>query len=74
MYIVKTGESVKKFVVKYDAAEYFKSRLVETIKKSPYLTGLEKMTTIAAIDGFMFRFRGGIDDSVNAFGIELKSE
>lgn len=74
MYIVKTGNIVKKFSVKYDAAEYFKSRLVKTIKNNPYLTGLEKMSTIAAIDGFMYRFHGGIDNNVNAFGIELKSE
>ena len=32
------------------------------------------MATITAIDGFMYRFRGGIDNSINAFGIELKSE
>lgn len=74
MYIVKTGKMAKKFDVKYDAAEYFKNRLVKTIKNSPYLTGLEKMETIAAIDGFMFRFRGGLDTEVKAFGIELKSE
>lgn len=54
--------------------EYFKNRLVKTVKNSPYLTGLEKMATISAIDGFMYRFRGGADNSVNAFGIELKSE
>lgn len=74
MYTVKTGNTVKKFVVKYDAAEYFKSRLEETIKRSPYLTGLEKMATLVAIDGFMYRFRGGLDTEVKAFGIELKSE
>jgi hypothetical protein len=74
MYIVKTGNTVKKFSVKYEAAEYFKHRLEKTIKGNPYLTGLEKMATIAAIDGFMYRFRGGIDNNINAFGIELKSE
>lgn len=74
MYIVKTGSTIKKFSVKCDAAEYFKNRLVKTVKNSPYLTGLEKMATIAAIDGFMYRFRSGVDNSVNAFGIELKSE
>lgn len=74
MYIVKTGNIVKSFSVKYEAAEYFKHCLEKTIKDSPYLTGLEKMSTIAAIDGFMYRFRGGIDNSVNAFGIELRSE
>ena len=74
MYIVKTGNAVKKFRVKCDATEYFKNRLVKIIKNNPYLTGLEKMSTIAAIDGFMYRFRGGIDNSINAFGIELKSE
>lgn len=74
MYIVKIGNTIKKFNVKYDAMEYFKNRLVKTVKNSPYLTGLEKMATIAAIDGFMYRFRGGIDNSINAFGIELKSE
>lgn len=74
MYIVKTGNIVKKFSVKYDAAEYFKSHLKETIKRNLYLTGLEKMATLAAIDGFMYRFRGGIDTEVKAFGIELKSE
>lgn len=74
MYIVKTGNTVKKFSVKYEATEYFKHRLEKTIKGNPYLTGLEKMATIAAIDGFMYRFRGGIDNNINAFGIELKSE
>jgi hypothetical protein len=74
MYIVKTGNAVKKFSVKCNAMEYFKNRLVKTIKNNPYLTGLEKMSVIAAIDGFMYRFRSGIDNSVNAFGIELKSE
>lgn len=74
MYIVKTGNAVKKFSVKCDATEYFKNRLVKIIKNNPYLTGLEKMSTIAAIDGFMYRFRSGIDNSINAFGIELKSE
>ena len=74
MYIVKTGNAVKKCSVKCDATEYFKNRLVKIIKNNPYLTGLEKMSTIAAIDGFMYRFRGGIDNSINAFGIELKSE
>lgn len=74
MYIVKTGNTVKKFSVKYEAAEYFKHRLEITIKGNPYLTGLEKMATIAAIDGFMYRFRSGIDNSINAFGIKLKSE
>ena len=74
MYIVKTGNAVKKFSVRCDAAEYFKNRLVKTIKGNSYLTGLEKMATITAIDGFMYRFRSGIDNSINAFGIELKSE
>ena len=74
MYIVKTGNTVKKFSVKYEAAEYFKHRLEKTIKGNPYLTGLEKMATIAAIDSFMYRFRGGIDNNINSFGIELKSE
>lgn len=55
MYIVKTGNAVKKFSVKCDATEYFKNRLVKIIKNNPYLTGLEKMSTIAAIDGFMYR-------------------
>lgn len=32
------------------------------------------MATITAIDGFMYRFRCGLDNSINAFGIELKSE
>lgn len=74
MYIVKTGNAVKKFSVKCNAMEYFKNRLVKAIKGNSYLTGLEKMATIAAIDDFMYRFRGGIDNSINAFGIELKSE
>lgn len=74
MYIVKIGNTIKKFNIKYDAMEYFKNRLVKTVKNSPYLTGLKKMATISAIDGFMYRFRGGADNSVNAFGIELKSE
>lgn len=74
MYIVKTGNAVKKFSVKCDATEYFKNRLVKTIKNNPYLTGLEKMSVITAIDGFMYRFLVGIDNSINAFGIELKSE
>lgn len=74
MYIVKTENIVKKFSAKYEAAEYFKHRLKKTIKDSPYLTGLEKMSTIAAIDGFMYRFRGGIDNNINAFGIELNCE
>lgn len=74
MYIVKTGNAVKKFSVRSDAAEYFKNRLVKAIKGNSYLTGLEKMATIAAIDGFMYRFRSGIDNSINAFAIELKSE
>lgn len=74
MYIVKTGNAVKKFIVKCDATEYFKNLLIKTIKNNPYLTGLEKMSVITAVDGFMYRFRDGIDNSVNAFGIELKSE
>lgn len=74
MYIVKTGNIVKKFSAKYEAMEYFKHRLEKAIKDCPHLTGLEKMSTIAAIDDFMYRFRRGIDNNINAFAIELKSE